>query len=106
VLIDDALNLELEYRPSEVPREALRAKKKHTFSQAAEKVLDTYPTARPSIQSDRDLALAVCELTNPGDYRFRIGVTTRQVLHDRYRKNAIGPSSEQFVTDSDVDLGF
>lgn len=106
VLFDDALNLELEYRPSQVPREALRAQKKHTYSQAAEKVLDTYPTARPSIQSDRDLALAVCEMMNPGDYRFQIGVTTRQVLHDRYQKNAIGLLSEQFVTDSDVDLGF
>lgn len=98
VLFNDALNLELEYRPSEIPREALKAKKRSSYSRAAEKVLDTYPRASPSIQSDRDLALAVCEIMNPGDYRFQIGTTTRQVIHDRYKSDPVEYLARRFTT--------
>ena len=106
MLVDDALNLELEYRPSEIPREALKAKKRSSYSRAAEKVLDTYPRARPSIQSDRDLALAVCEIMNPGDYRFEIRATTRQALHNRYTESAIAHPLQCPTSDVDADVGF
>lgn len=106
VLFNDALNLELEYRPSEIPREALQAKKKSSYSRAAEKVLDTYPRARPSIQSDRDLALAVCEIMNPGDRRFQIGATTRQVIYDRYKSDPVEYLSRRFTTSNGMEDDF
>jgi len=106
VLFDDALDLELEYRPSEVSRKALREKKKHIYSQAAEKVLDTYPTARPSIQADRDLALAVCEMMNPGDSRFRVGTTTRQALNNKYQDGLTVLMSGRLSSSTDLELGF
>jgi DNA-binding transcriptional regulator YhcF (GntR family) len=106
VLFDDALNLELEYRPSEIPREALKAKKRSSYSRAAEKVLDTYPRARPSIQSDRDLALAVCEIMNPGDYRFQIGATTRQVMNERYKSDPVEYLARRFAFTNSTEVDF
>jgi len=106
VLFDDALNLELEYRPSEIPREALKVKKKSSYSKAAERVLDTYPRAKPSIRSDRDLALAVCEIMNPGDYRFQIGPTTRQVIYDRYKSDPVEYLVRRFASTNGTETDF
>jgi len=106
VLFDDALNLELEYRPSEIPREALKVKKKFSYSKAAERVLDTYPRAKPSIRSDRDLALAVCEIMNPGDYRFQIGPTTRQVIYDRYKSDPVEYLVRRFASTNGTETDF
>lgn len=105
-LFDDALNLELEYRPSEIPREALKDKKRSSYSRAAEKVLDTYPRARPSIQSDRDLALAVCEIMNPGDYRFQIGATTRQAMNERYKSDPVEYLARRFAFTNSTEVDF
>jgi hypothetical protein len=80
-----SLDLELEYRPSNVPRDVLVSMKRKQYSRAAERVLDAYPRAKPSTYPDRDLALAVCEMMNPDDFRFSIGPTTRRTLNDRYR---------------------
>jgi hypothetical protein len=81
-----SLDLELEYRPSNVSRDVLVSMKRKQYSRAAERVLDAYPRAKPSTNPDRDLALAVCEMMNPDDFRFSIGPTTRQVLRSRYQE--------------------
>jgi len=91
-LFDASLNLELQIRPSNVSREVLASKKWPQYSRAAEKVLEMYPRAQPSVHPDRDLALAVCEIMNPDDFRFQIGPTTRQVLRSRYQEPLQGPS--------------
>jgi len=106
VLFSDALNLELQYRPSNVPLDILKAKKWPTYSKASEKVLDTYPRARPSLESDRDLALAVCEIMNPDNPLFRIGPTTRQVIYDRYKSDPVEYLARRFTSTESADIDF
>jgi len=106
VLFNDALNLELEYRPSDIPREVLKTRKRAEYTRAVEEVLNFYPRARPSERTDRDLALIVCEMMNPDNPNLRVGVTTKRAIRDRYSEGPVRYLSQQLCEDIGSDLGF
>lgn len=83
-LFDLALEIELTFRPSQVPVSKLREMKRATYLAACERVLNQYPGARPATKPDRELALAVCHEMNDGHPSLSPGTSTRQALERRY----------------------
>jgi len=83
-LFDQALEIELTFRPSQVPVSKLKEMKRASYTAACEKVLNQYPGARPATKPDGDLALAVCHEMNDGHPNLTIGTSTRQVLERKY----------------------
>jgi hypothetical protein len=83
-LFDQALEIELTFRPSQVPVSKLKEMKRASYLTACERVLNRYPNASPATNPDSELALAVCHETNDGHPCLTIGTSTRQALERRY----------------------
>jgi DNA-binding transcriptional regulator YhcF (GntR family) len=83
-LFEQVLDLELEYRPSNIDRDRLKKMKRAKYSEACKEALQRYPAARPATRPDRDLVLMVCNKMNPGNRTFELTPQTRKDLERRY----------------------
>lgn len=97
-LFEFALGIELEFRPTDVPLDKLKAKKRATYEQACTEVLAQYPTARPASHPDRDLALVVCHKMNPTKAELRVTEATYKALQQRYNSKPDSSASEPALT--------
>jgi hypothetical protein len=83
-LFRQALEIELKHVPSRKPFGLLMAWKESTYLPVCVKVLELYPRAQPATHPDPELALAVCELTNPKVPALQLSVAGRRELERRY----------------------
>ena len=87
-LLRQAVELEVQHVPSRKPPAMLVALKTQKYLPVCREVLERYPRARPATQPDRDLALLVCELTNPAVPALRLSPAGRRELESRYSSTA------------------
>ena len=64
--------------------EYLIGRKQGTYLPICVKVLERYPRAQPATHPDPDLALAVCELTNPDVPALKLSLAGKRDLESRY----------------------
>jgi DNA-binding transcriptional regulator YhcF (GntR family) len=83
-LFEQVLDLELEYRPSNIDRDKLRKMKRASYTEACKEALLRYPAARPATRPDRDLVLMVCDKMNPGNPALMLTPQSRKDLERRY----------------------
>ena len=101
-LFDLALDIELEYRPTDVPLDKLKTKKRATYEQACTEVLAQYPTARPASHPDRELALVVCHKMNPTKAELRVTEATYKALQQRYNSEPDTTAKEPPLTPDQI----
>jgi|688.fasta_scaffold85835_3 hypothetical protein len=97
-LFEQALALELEYRPTQVPLDKLKASKRQTYEQACTEVLTEYPTAQPASCPDRDLALVVCHKMNPTLPALKVSEATYTALSKHYNSKPPTTATEPPLT--------
>jgi hypothetical protein len=97
-LFEQALALELEYRPTQVPLDKLKASKRQTYEQACTEVLTEYPTAQPASCPDRDLALVVCHKMNPTLPALKVSEATYTALSKHYNSKPTTTATEPPLT--------
>jgi hypothetical protein len=83
-LFEQVLDLELEYRPSNIDRHKLKKMKRARYSEACNEALLRFPAARPATRPDRDLVLLVCNKMNPGIPALVLTPQSRKDLERRY----------------------
>ena len=101
-LFDFALGIELEYRPTQIPLDKLKAQKRQTYEQACTEVLAQYPTAQPASCPDRDLALVVCHKMNPAFPALRVTEATYKALQQRYNSTPATTATEPPLTPDQI----
>jgi hypothetical protein len=101
-LFEQALALELQYRPTQVPLDKLKASKRQTYEQACTEVLTQYPTAQPASCPDRDLALVVCHKMNPTLPALKVSEATYTALSKQYNSKPATTATEPPLTPEQI----
>ena len=101
-LFEQALAIELECRPTQVPLDKLKASKRQTYEQACLDVLAQYPTAQPASCADRDLALVVCHKMNPTMPALKVTEATYRALDKRYNSKPTTTATEPPMTPDEL----
>ena len=89
-----ALEIELKYVPSKMPFDYFVGRKQGKYLPVCREVLKRYPLAQPATQPDHDLALLVCELTNPKVPALQLSAAGKRELERRYCTLAADKPSE------------
>jgi len=84
-LFEQVLERELEYRPSDIDPEKLKAMKRDRYTNACLDALHLYPAAQPATQPDKELALFVCEQLNPNVPALKLTLEGKRALERRYK---------------------
>jgi len=84
-LFEQVLEHELEYRPSDIDPEKLKAMKRDRYTNACLDALHLYPAAQPATQPDKELALFVCEQLNPNVPALKLTLEGKRALERRYK---------------------
>lgn len=84
-LFEQVFALELEYRPSNIDPEKLKAMKRERYTQACLDALQLFPTAEPAAVPDKELALFVCDQLNPTVPALKLTPASKRELERRYK---------------------
>jgi hypothetical protein len=87
-LLWQSVQLELKYVPSTKSIGMLIACKTQKYLPVCRQVLERYPLAQPATHADLDLALAVCEITNPHVSALKLSAAGKRELERRYCRTA------------------
>jgi len=90
-LFEQVFARELEYRPSNLDPEKLKAMKREKYTQACLDALQLYPAAQPATNPDHELALFVCEQLNPTVPALKLTPASKRELERRYKPRPAQP---------------